>query len=143
MIEGVVITFVDVTEMKRIEDNLEKANRQLRLAVVVRDASDAITVHDLEGKIIAWNPSASRIYGWSEEEALALNFRQRVPGPLQGEYMAQVARLSQAEILEPFHTQRLTKSGELLNVRVTATALLNEAGVVYAIASNERLEASQ
>ncbi len=77
----VVITFVDVTEMKRIEDNLEKANRQLRLAVVVRDASDAITVHDLEGKIIAWNPSASRIYGWSEEEALALNFRQRVPAP--------------------------------------------------------------
>ncbi len=32
VIEGVVITFVDVTEMKRIEQELEKANAQLRLA---------------------------------------------------------------------------------------------------------------
>ncbi len=142
VIEGVVITFVDVTEMKRAEDSLEQANRQLRLAAIVRDASDAITVQDLEGRIIGWNPSASRIYGWSEEEALTLNVSQRVPGPLQRECMAQVARLSQAEILEPFQTQRLTKSGQVLNVRVTATALLNEAGVVYAIATNERAEAS-
>ena len=143
VIEGVVITFVDVTEMKHAEDSLEKANRQLRLAVVVRDASDAITVQDLEGRVIAWNPSASRMYGWSEEEALAMNVRQRVPGPLQRECMAQIAMLSQAEILEPFRTQRLTKNGQVLNVRVTATALLNEAGVVYAIATNERVEASQ
>ena len=143
VIEGVVITFVDVTEMKRIEDHLEKANRHLRLAVVVRDASDAVTVQDLEGRIIAWNPSASRIYGWSEEEALTLNIRQRVPAPLQRECMAQLARLSQAEILEPFPTQRLTKNGQVLSVRVTATALLNELGIVYAIATNERVEAAQ
>lgn len=142
VIEGVVITFVDVTEMKRAEDSLEKANRQLRLAAVVRDASDAITVHDLEGRIIGWNPSASRIYGWSEEEALTLNIRQRVPAPLQRECMAQVAKLSQAETLDPFQTQRLTKSGQVLSVRITATALLNESGVVYAIATYERAEAS-
>ena len=140
VIEGVVITFVDVTEMKRAEDSLERANRQVRLAVVVRDASDAITVHDLEGRMIAWNPSASRIYGWNEEEALTLNIRQRVPVALQRECMAQIAKLSQAEVLEPFPTQRLTKSGQVLNVYVTATALLNEAGVVYAIATNERVE---
>ncbi len=142
VIEGVVITFVDVTEMKRAEDRLEKANRQSRLAVVVRDAADAITVQDLEGRIIAWNPSASRMYGWSEEEALTLNIRQRVPEILQRECMSQIAKLCQAEILEPFQTQRVTKSGQVLNVRITATALLNEAGVVYAIATNERKEAS-
>ena len=141
VIEGVVITFVDVTEIKRTEDSLEKANRQLRLAVVVRDASDAITVHDLEGRITAWNPSATRLYGWTEEEALQMNVRDRIPQGIQHECLAKVAKLSQAEKLEPYETQRMTKSGKVLNVHITATALENDAGVVYAIATTERMDA--
>lgn len=143
IIEGVVITFVDVTEIKRAEDSLANCNRQMRLAVVIRDASDAITVQDLEGRIIAWNPSACRLYGWSEEEALQMHIRERVPVPHQRECLAQIARLSQAETLEPFKTQRLTKSGKLVDVHITATALVNESGIVYAIATTERIEASQ
>ncbi|MCE3015033.1 MAG: PAS domain-containing protein [Pirellula sp.] len=139
VIEGVVIVFVNITDMKRTEESLEIANRQLRLAVVVRDAYDAITVHDLEGRIIAWNPSATRIYGWSEEEALQMNVRDRIPPALQNESLAIVAKLS-TEVLEPYETQRLTKSGDVLSVRITATALRSKSGQVYAIATTERLE---
>ncbi len=95
VIEGVVITFVDVTEMQRAEEKLQAANQCLRLAAVVRDSSDAISVHDLDGRIIAWNPSAASIYGWSEEEALRMNIRQRVPSTHQRECMAKIAELSQ------------------------------------------------
>src|SRR5665811_1274366 len=56
VIEGVVITFMDITKTKRAEEALRKANELLRLAVVVRDAHDAITVQDLDGRILAWNP---------------------------------------------------------------------------------------
>lgn len=143
IIEGVVITFVDVTEIKCAEDSLANCNRQMRLAVVVRDASDAITVQDLEGRIIAWNPSACRMYGWSEEEALQMHIRERVPVAHQRECLAQIAKLSQAETLEPFRTQRLTKNGKVVNVHITASALVNESGIVYAIATTERMEASQ
>jgi two-component system CheB/CheR fusion protein len=139
VIEGVVIVFVDITDMKRAEESLEIANRQLRLAVVVRDAHDAITVHDLEGRIIAWNPSATRIYGWSEEEALQMNVRDRIPPALLNESLAIVAKLS-TEVLKPYETQRLTKSGEVLNVRITATALRNKSGQLYAVATTERME---
>ena len=142
VIEGVVITFVDVTDMRRIEESLEKANRHMRLAVVVRDAFDAITVHDLEGRIIAWNPSATRLYGWSEDEALQMNVRERIPQNLQRECLVKAVKLSQSEILEPYQTQRLTKSGKVLNVRITATALVNDSGIVYAIATTERLESA-
>ena len=38
----------------------------------MRDSSDAIIVEDLSGKIIAWNPGAQKLYGWSEEEALKM-----------------------------------------------------------------------
>ena len=139
VIEGAVISFVDVTEIVQTRDALRKANEQLqRLAVVVRDANDAITVQDLEGRITAWNPGATRIYGWSEAEALAMNTRDRIPPDRREEELARLNQLSRAEILEPYETQHLSKQGEVVNVRIIATALLDAAGQIYAVATTER-----
>jgi two-component system CheB/CheR fusion protein len=138
VIEGAVMTFVDITEMKKAKDDLRKANNQLRLAVVVRDAQDAITVQDLAGHIIAWNPGATRLYGWSEAEALALNAQDRIPKALHASALAKLLQLGQAEILEAYRTQRLNKSGALMEVSIISTALVDETGKMYAIATTER-----
>jgi len=138
VIEGAVITFFDITEMVRTREALQQANEQLRLAVVVRDSHDAITVQDLSGRTIAWNPGAVRIYGWSEAEALVLNVRDRIPEELREEALARVHQLSRAEILEPYRTQRITKEGAVVEVSMISTALVNEAGQMYAIATTER-----
>jgi len=143
VIEGVVLTFADITEMKRVEDTLEKTNNLLRLAIVVRDAHDALTMQDLEGKIIAWNPGATRLYGWDENEALKMNVRDRIPQALREGALEKIKQLSQAEILEPYRTQRITKKGEVLEVWLTATALVNEAGKMYAIATTERAKVAK
>ena len=140
VIEGAVITFVDITEMARTREDLHKANELLRLAVVVRDAHDAITVQDLVGRIIAWNPGAVKMYGWTEVEALGMNVRDRIPKALQESALAKVHQLSQAEILEPYQTQRLAKDGSVKAVSLTSTALINESGNMYAIATTERLK---
>jgi len=42
------------------------------------------------------------------------------------------------DILEPYRSQRIAKDGAAVEVWLTATALLNEAGLVYAIATTER-----
>jgi two-component system CheB/CheR fusion protein len=139
VIEGAVITFAETTEVKRTRDALQKANALLRLAVVVRDANDAITVQTLDGRTIGWNPGAERMYGWSEAEVLQMNLRQRIPKALQEGALAQMRQLSQVPNPSPFETQRMTKAGLMLNVSITATALLDEAGKVYAIATTERL----
>jgi len=143
VIEGAVITFVDITEMKHIEEALEKATKLLRLSVVVRDAFDAITVQDLEGRILAWNPGAERMYGWNETEALLMNVHDRIPQALRADALAKLFQLVQAETLAPYRTQRITKSGAVVEVWMTATALLNPAGHVYAIATTERARESK
>ncbi len=142
VIEGAVITFVEITEVVRAREALRLANNQLRLAVVVRDATDAITVQDLDGRIIAWNPGAVRLYGWSEDEALAMNVRERIPKALQKEALLQVHQLSQAKVLMPCQTERLNQAGQPLEVSLTATALVNESGHMYAIATTERASAA-
>jgi two-component system CheB/CheR fusion protein len=140
VIEGVVITFVDITEMKETREQLRKANDLLRLAVVVRDAYDAITVQDLNGRIIAWNPGAVRMYGWSEVEALQMNVKDRIPQELREEALAKIVKLSQTEILEPYLTKRITKEGKILDVSIISTALMNEIGVMYGVATTERIK---
>ena len=67
-----------------------------------------------------------------------MNVRDRIPPALQDEALARVRQLSQAEVLEPYRTRRLTQAGAALEVSMTATALLDEAGQVYAIATTER-----
>ena len=138
VIEGAVLSFVDVTETVRIRDELHRANDLSRLAVVVHDAYDAVTVQDLDGHTLAWNPGAVRMYGWTEAEALLLNVRERVPADQRDATLARLDRLSRAEILEPFRTHRVTKQGTLVEVSITATRLVNETGRVYAFAATER-----
>ena len=38
---------------------------------------------------------------------------------------------------ETFNSQRLTQAGAILDVSITASALVNKAGLVYAIATTE------
>ncbi len=131
-------TMQDITERKATEEALRKANDVMRLAVVVRDAHDAITVKDLEGRILAWNPGAVRMYGWSEAEALQMNARERIPPARLKQEDAHMQRLSRAETLKPYRSQRLTKSGDIMEISMVATTLINEQGEIYAIATTER-----
>ena len=79
-----------------MEAALAQANRLARLAVVVRDATDAITVQDLDGNTLAWNPGAQRMFGWTEAQALTMNVRERIPPGLRDEALSRVRQLSQA-----------------------------------------------
>ena len=142
VIEGVVMTFEDITEMKRVESELRSAHELLRLAVVVRDAHDAITVQNLAGRTLAWNPGAVRMYGWTEAQALEMSTRERIPHHLQEDSLAKLLQLSRSEVLEPYATQRLTQDGSVLDVWITSTALMDATGHMYAIATTERLRKS-
>src|SRR5262249_29459950 len=72
-VEGVVVTFTDVTEHRRATEGMR------RLATVMRDANDAVSVTDFGGRILAWNRGAERIYGYTEQEALQLNAERLIP----------------------------------------------------------------
>ena len=78
------------------------------------------------------------MYGWSEAEALAMNVRDLIPAELREQALNRIHQLSQAEILEPYLTRRLNRNGTVIEVSIISTALMNEAGRMYAIATTER-----
>ncbi len=135
-IEGAVITFTDITETKK--SKLKESETMRRLIALTNDSSDAVILQDVKGNILAWNPKAEKIYGWSEAEALKMNVSSLVPENRREEELAALKKLGRAEVLESYRTQRLTKDGRLINIWLTATSLVNEADEMYAIATTER-----
>jgi two-component system CheB/CheR fusion protein len=133
------ITFTEITEMKKAQAALREVEALHRLAMIVRDASDAITMQDFEGRILSWNPAAERMYGWSEAEALQMNIRDLIPEGRRKEVLAQLRQQSRPEVVEPYRMQRIAKDGRILEVALTATVLVNESGEAYAIATTERV----
>ena len=121
----------DITERKRMESIS-------RLATVVRDSNDAITIQNSEGNISAWNSGAELMFGYSEQEALAMNVWQLVPPNKVAEQKDFNCRIFAGEKVTSFETQRLTKDGRLIDVWMTVTKLMDDAGKVTGIASTER-----
>jgi two-component system CheB/CheR fusion protein len=61
-----------------------------------------------------------------------------VPESRREETLAVLRKLSMAEVMEPYRMQRIAKDGRIVEVWLTATALVNDSGGVYAIATTER-----
>jgi two-component system CheB/CheR fusion protein len=171
IIEGAVITFIDITLRKQAEQALQKAHdeleirvkeqtmelseanealraeiierrkaefKQRRLATVVMDSNDAITLQDVDGNIMAWNQGAERMYGYTETEALKMNISDIVPKGKRREALDFIRRLSRGEEINSFEIQRLTKDGRSLDVWLTVTVLKDENNQIINIATTER-----
>jgi len=138
VIEGAVITFIEITELKKAQAAIRETEGLRRLAVVVRDSSDPIVSLDLEGSIQAWNPAATRVYGWSEAEALEMNYLELVPESLRAQARSMLEAARGGLELEPVTTERLTRDGEPVPIRLTATGLVDESGRPYGISATER-----
>lgn len=131
IIDGVVITFVDITLIKNLK-------AEHRLAAVVKDSNDAITVQDFLGNITAWNKGAEAMYGYSEAEALKMNIKELIP---LGESEAELKFVQQIKTgldVKPFKAKRKTKDGRILEVWLTVTRLDDDAGNPIEIATTER-----
>jgi PAS domain S-box-containing protein len=136
---AVATTERDITERNKTETALKRKVEELhRLATVVSDSNDAVIMHDLEGKILAWNRGARETYGYTEAEALGKNVRDIVAEPDREAALKLIERITQGEIVKSFELRRATKDRRILDVWLTTTLLTDENGKPVAIATTER-----
>ena len=129
----------EVAEHRQKEKEKEKEKEKIRrLATVVRDSNDAITIQDLEGNITAWNRGAELMFGYSEQEALRMKIWELAPPNKSEEQRDFNRRIFADENVASFETQRRTKDGRLLDVWLTVTKLVDDAGKVIGVAATER-----
>lgn len=111
---------------------------ELRLAAVVKDSNDAVTLQDLDGNILDWNKGAERVYGYRQADALKMNIRDIIPQEEQKQTLELIKKISTGEPIKSFKTRRQTKDGRILDIWLTVTMIADAAGRPIHIATTER-----
>lgn len=87
-INGVVITFVEITERYQQEQYLEQCvqertkalhDREARLSTIMKYASEAIVVLDENGLITDFNEAAENMFNYQSVEILGANIKKLIP----------------------------------------------------------------
>ncbi len=131
-IEGAVLTFNEVTQIKQADEQAR------RLATVLKSSHDAIMTHDFAGKITAWNRGAEQLYGYTEDETLGINIDTLIPEGLRSDTKVLWEHSRQANGSNPGSRGAVTENGQVIDVLITATALLDEAGQAIGVAETDR-----
>ena len=133
----------DITERRRIEEDLRRAHLELetrttqelgeyraRLAAIIDYSEDAILSKDLNGTIMSWNRGAERLYGYSAAEAVGQSIHLIVPRDRPDEVPAILDRIRRGERLEHYEGTRVAKDGRQLQMSISISPLRDAAGSV-------------
>lgn len=106
----------------------ERSEQKIREQAALLDkAHDAIIVCDLEDRVVFWNRSAERIYGWSASQAIGRPLGELLFGQASIEFRA--VRQKVIELGEwSGELHEITKEGRSLTVRSSWTLVRDEAG---------------
>ncbi len=110
----------------RMAGALEESHAEnTRLALVAKQSSDAIMIHDLSGNISFWNPAAERLFGYRPAEIVGQSATLlTVPG-LEDEVSANLEKIRSRRIVENLDTQRLTRDGRIVDVALSAAPMVD------------------
>ncbi|MFI4963959.1 MAG: CheR family methyltransferase [Caulobacterales bacterium] len=129
VINGVVITFVDVSIRKRHE--IDRA----KLAAIVESSDDAIFGHDLEGRVTSWNAGAQAIYGYAADEMIGQPMATLLSDAQAGEWPALLQQLVAGVPIHHFDSTRVAKDGRLVNVALTLSPIKDSGGGIIGVSA--------
>ncbi len=132
VIDGVVITFTDITERKRAE--AERA----KLAMLVDSSLDAIIGHTLDGYVESWNPAAERIFGYSAEQVVGQPMTMLIPEDRADEVPELLDRLRRGEAVDKYDVVRETRDGRRIDVELTVSPVEGAGGEIVAASTTAR-----
>jgi two-component system CheB/CheR fusion protein len=132
VIDGVVITFVDITARKRHE------RTSAQLAAIVDSSQDAIIGHDFDGTITSWNAGAETIFGYTAAEALGQPFSILVPDDQADDVPQILGKLKRGERIDHFEIDRVRKDGTRIDVSLNISPVKDTSGKVVAASTIAR-----
>lgn len=113
-------------------------NPERWLASIVESSDDAIIGETLDGVITSWNAGATRIFGYTAEEAVGQPVTMLAwPGEevAMASYLEQVRR---GQRVEHFEVQRRHKTGSRVVVSLSLSPIVDDAGDMVGIAKIAR-----
>lgn len=122
--EHFVAVFEDITEQKRAFNDLQ------HLANIVQYSDDAIIGNELDGSVVSWNRGAEKMYGYTASEVVGKELSVIIPPGINDELPDILSRIKKGEIITHLETKRLRKDGEIIDVTLTISPIMDAAGEI-------------
>lgn len=122
VIDGVVLTLVDITSLKDVQLLLRE------LSEVVKQSDDAIFRVDKDGTIRTWNRGAERLYGYKPEQAIGEAAGMLAAGQKDEGMPDYLKNLGEGIRMDHVETNQKTSAGQILVVELTVSPLLDDSG---------------
>jgi len=115
---GVLGIFRDITERKRMEEELKSSEERLR--ILFEYAPDTIFVYDLKGNVIDVNKGVERLIDYRREEIIGKNFAglKLLPPSQIPKVTASLTRAVQGQAREPTELTLIRKDGGQVEVEI-------------------------
>jgi two-component system CheB/CheR fusion protein len=111
--DGVLLTLTDISALE------EARSRIAQLSAIVESSDDAIIGSTLDGFVTTWNRGATRLYGYSAEEALGRHASFLYPPARKEELERIVTDVREGRSVERVGTLHVRKDGSIVDVSVT------------------------
>jgi PAS domain S-box-containing protein len=132
-IVGVLGIARDITDRKRAEEEFRRSQQRLRMHI--ENTPLAVVEWDLGFRVVSWNQSAEKIFGYSREEAVGQNGEFIVPSQSRSQVKEVWQELVKKEGGSRSTNKNVTKDGRVISCEWYNTPLVNENGRVLGVAS--------
>jgi two-component system CheB/CheR fusion protein len=123
-IDGLVITFINHSDLKQVEIKLNETEQLNRL--LLNSSTDAIIKLSTDYKILEFNPGAEKFFGKKREKILNKNFIQLfIPEPIRKKTEKDMNKLLSKEQDGKFKTQVILAERKMPVVEWSVSKLLN------------------
>lgn len=117
------------------------------LAAIVESSDDAIYGEDLDGKILSWNASAERLFGYTRQQAVGKNVVSLIVDRDEKQVHETLETIRQGNRVPPYDARIRHKDGKILDVSLTVSPvrdttgrIVSAAGIARDIGPRKRLE---
>lgn len=122
----------------RLASELQKSNQQLQEAKefldrIISTTPNAIIVADPEGKIVTFNETATRYFGYPLEEVSGKSFFSLFAASAQDSLQAKINRAVRDNLLVREEITAQRREGSYFLTQLTATGLRDEAGLMIGV----------
>ncbi len=113
-----------------VSEQVQSEKLRLEIAAIVKLSDDAILSQTLDGIITSWNPAATRLYGYTDDEIVGQSVARLIPPDRNYELEEILTELRCGRRVERYDTVRIRKDGTRIDVSITTSLLKNEHGTV-------------
>ena len=122
----------------RVQERRKLRAKLARLAATVESSEDAIIGTDLDGTIVSWNASATRLFDHDAADAIGRPIAIIAPDDRSREWQETLDRIRRGDRIEHFETVRMRADGCPVHVSLSVSPVRNSHGDIIGASRNFR-----